>query len=276
MAGGGGVEVIIKINSMAKTQRIFNCVSSKDQQDDWQISKAQSKGFLPKKIELPEKVDLRREWWNVGNQGSTGSCVGWATASSLLRYHFTKARKIKTNEKISVRFVWMASKEMDEYTDYPTTFIDDAGTSLKSALKSVKNVGALKADLFPFHGKMVTILEKNFLKIAGRLKIQAYFNLISTKQDKLTMFKTWLANNGPILTCLDCDDTWMDVKRDGLLEKYDSKSADGGHAVSIVGYTPTHFIIRNSWGIGWGDKGFAYASYEYTKKAFKEAYGIVV
>jgi C1A family cysteine protease len=258
------------------TTRILNCIPSKDKQDDWKIEKAQAKGYLPKEMVVPKRVDLRKDWWKVGNQGTTGSCVGWATASSLLRFHFTKARKIKNTEKISVRFAWMASKEMDEYTEYPTTFIDDAGTSLKTALKTAHKIGALKADLFPFHGKMVTIKEANFLKIAGKLKIKAYFNLIDRRQDKLTIFKAWLANNGPILTALDCDHAWFNVKRDGLLEKYDAKSAEGGHAVSIVGYTPTHFIIRNSWGPGWGDKGFAYASYDYAKRAFKEAYGIVV
>ncbi len=257
-------------------QRKFNCKASMDVQDDWQIEKAQALGYLPKKIVLPKKVDLRKPWWNVGNQGTTGSCVGWSTASSLLRYHFTKARKIKTNEKISVRFIWMASKEMDEYTDYPTTFIDDAGTSLKTALKTARKIGALKADLFPFHGKMVEIKEANFLEIAGKLKIKSFFNLIKNQDNKLEMFKAWLRYNGPILTCLDCDDSWFNVKKDGLLEKYIKNKNQQGHAMSIVGYTPTHFIIRNSWGVGWGDKGFAYASYDYTHDAFKEAYGIVV
>ena len=60
------------------------------------------------------------------------------------------------------------------------------------------------------------------------------------------------------------------------LRKYDKKTGHGGHAVSIVGYTPTYFIIRNSWGPSWGHKGFAYASYEYATDAFHEAYGIVV
>ena len=261
---------------MAKTQRIFNCVPSKEKEEDWQIEKAQKMGFLPKEIVLPKKVDLRRDWWNVGNQGATGSCVGWATASSLLRYHFTKARKIKTNEKISVRFIWMASKEMDEYIDYPTSFIEDAGTSIKTALKTARKIGALKADIFPFIGKMVTIKEQNFLAVAGKLKIKAFFNLINSNQDKLTMFKTWLAYQGPILTSLECDSNWFHPQPGGLLEKYDEKSVCGGHAMSIVGYTPTHFIIRNSWGTRWGDQGFAYASYEYTEKAFNEGYGIVV
>lgn len=32
------------------------------------------------------------------------------------------------------------------------------------------------------------------------------------------------------------------------------------HAVVIIGYTPTHWIIKNSWGTGWGQNGFAYVN----------------
>ncbi len=37
----------------------------------------------------------------------------------------------------------------------------------------------------------------------------------------------------------------------------------GGHAVTIVGYNETGFIIKNSWGIDWGDEGYAIVSYDY-------------
>ena len=40
-------------------------------------------------------------------------------------------------------------------------------------------------------------------------------------------------------------------------------SSQGGHAVTIVGYTKDAFIIRNSWGTAWGDNG-------HTKIPFKE------
>ena len=46
-------------------------------------------------------------------KGATGSCVGWAFADSLLRYHFVKAGKLRKHEHISVRYIWMAAKEMD-------------------------------------------------------------------------------------------------------------------------------------------------------------------
>ena len=39
----------------------------------------------------------------------------------------------------------------------------------------------------------------------------------------------------------------------------------GGHAVLAVGYNNDQrvFIIRNSWGDGWGDKGYFYMPYAY-------------
>ena len=39
----------------------------------------------------------------------------------------------------------------------------------------------------------------------------------------------------------------------------------GGHAVTAVGYDDFQevFIVRNSWGEGWGDKGYFYMPYAY-------------
>ena len=39
----------------------------------------------------------------------------------------------------------------------------------------------------------------------------------------------------------------------------------GGHAVLIVGYDDTKkwWIVRNSWGVGWGDHGYFYMPYKY-------------
>ena len=46
--------------------------------------------------------------------------------------------------------------------------------------------------------------------------------------------------------------------------------------MSLVGYTAKTFIVRNSWGSSWGDKGYAYASDSYAQKAFTEAYGVAI
>jgi Papain family cysteine protease len=46
---------------------------------------------------------------------------------------------------------------------------------------------------------------------------------------------------------------------------------DGGHCVAIVGYNKDGFIIKNSWGKGWADKGYATISYNYHKAFATEA-----
>ena len=46
--------------------------------------------------------------------------------------------------------------------------------------------------------------------------------------------------------------------------------------MALVGYDQNQFIVRNSWGTSWGNKGFAYASNAYAAAAFTEAYGVSV
>ena len=46
--------------------------------------------------------------------------------------------------------------------------------------------------------------------------------------------------------------------------------------MALVGYTPDRFIVRNSWGTPWGDKGFGYASSAYAQAAFTESYGVAL
>jgi hypothetical protein len=221
---------------------------------------------------IPASKDLRVAWWKVADQGSTGSCVGWATADSVLRWHFVKAGRLSTTDMLSPRFVWMASKETDPIITRPTTFIETEGTSLKSALDIARKFGVVRDAVLPFGtGKLYAGQGSTFYAIAAQRKITAYFNLGSS----LTNWRTWLATKGPILTRLNVDTTWdLATANDGNLDEYNADVTRGGHAVALVGYKPDRFIVRNSWGTGWGDGGFAYASYDYAQEAFTEAYGV--
>lgn len=174
---------------------------------------------------------------------------------------------------MSPRYIWMASKETDQFTSRPTTFIESEGTSLKAALDIARKFGSVRDSVLPFRsGNLYQGEEDTFYALAARLKITSYFNL---GRDPYK-WRQWLAFHGPILTRLEVDDTWQDVSSNGNLDEYHADSADGGHAVAFVGYTADRFIVRNSWGTGWGDKGFAYASLEYAQAAFTEAYGVAV
>jgi C1A family cysteine protease len=256
-----------------KQKRIFNCDPSRNTQNDWQYEHAVA-ARAPKAGAIPTSKDLRASWWKIGDQGATGSCVGWASADSMLRWHFVKTSRLKKEQSLSVRFQWMASKETDTLVTWATTFIDDSGTNLKSALDIARKYGAVEESVLPFNGGLSPLSEEVFYGKAAALKISSYYNLI--RGNKLTNFRNWIANNGPIMVRLDCDRTWDRVGRDGVLEKYIASTANGGHAVALVGYTKDYFIVRNSWGTSWGDKGYAYASNEYVQAAFTEGYGVVL
>jgi hypothetical protein len=253
--------------------RILNRIPSRDTNKDWTLKHAVDAKMLDIPPKLPESVDLREDWWDVRDQTIHGSCVGCALAD-ILRWHFVDLKMLPKDKRLSARFLWMASKEMDEFETRPTTFLELPGTSLKSALDIARKYGCVGEPTLPFDpDRMCHQDPESFFAAATRFRIRSYYNL-SSDQDG---WKAWLALVGPIFAGLDVDATWDNAMfPNGNLDAYLPGTMRGGHAVAIVGYTPDRFIIKNSWGTDWGDSGYGYASMEYARDAFPEAYGIIV
>jgi C1A family cysteine protease len=252
-------------------------VPSRGVERDWGFGDAVSSGALSAVAAPPASVDLRQAWWTIGNQENTGSCVGWGSAEGVVRYHMVKVGKLAKSEMLSPRFVWMASKETDEFISRPETFIEEAGTSLKAAMDICRKYGVVTNAMLPFHIStlMYSGSENTFYATAALRRITAYFNM----HKDLNQWKSWLASHGPILVGLSVDRTWDNATAThGNLDTFLPNTVRGGHAVALVGYTATgRFIVRNSWGTAWGDNGFGYASSAYIAGAFfNESYGVTV
>ena len=73
----------------------------------------------------------------------------------------------------------------------------------------------------------------------------------------LSALKVALLMNGPCLGALpvysDRPEFWNKMNGDGFY---------GYHAISIVGYNEDGFIIRNSWGTSFGNRGYTVLKYE--------------
>jgi C1A family cysteine protease len=273
-------------NKSAKTKKssafdpskfICNVEPSKDTDKDWTFTNSVKAGALKATAAPPASVDLRKTWWSINNQESTGSCVGWATADGVGRFHMEKAGKITTTQMLSPRFVWMGSKETDSFTSRPESFIEGAGTTLKAAVDIARKYGfALESDL-PFHIQTNMFLgeEDEFWAGCALRRVAAYFNL----KRELNNWKVWLATKGPILVGLNVDASWDHCDTTGgNIDTFKPNTARGGHAVAVVGYkTDGRFIVRNSWGTNWGDNGFGYVSPAYIGASFfNESYGVVL
>lgn len=255
-------------------ERIFNLTPSTGTENDWTPDDLGSGSTLESSAP-PSAVDLRAAWWTVGDQGRTGSCVGWATADGVGRHAMVEAGRITTEQRLSPRFTWMGSKETDEFVTRPTGFVEGSGTSLKAAMDMSRKFGfSLETDLpFDIVTTMFSGNENAFYASAAQRRI-TYVNLgLDTYQWRL-----WLANHGPILAGFSVDDAFTSVGSDGLVGAFVPGTVRGGHAVCIVGYREDgRFIVRNSWGTGWGESGFAYVTEEYLAAAFfPESYGAVV
>jgi hypothetical protein len=263
---------------------ILNCLPSPKPEKNWTLETAEAAGVTAAKrsragaaAAAGGNIDLREAWWAVGDQGNTGSCVGWGSAEGVLRWHFVKAGKLTKTERLSVRYMWMAAKETDPYTTRPTSFIESDGTWLTAALGVAQKFGVVTDKVLPFKlggsSQMYTGSANTFYALASQRRIASYFNL----GRNLAAWRNWLATKGPILTRLDVDNAFMQAtSTKGKLSSYTANSGLGGHCVALVGYVNGSFIVRNSWGTGWGDKGFAYAADTYAQPAFTEAYGVTI
>jgi len=256
---------------------ICNVVPSKDTDQDWQLADSIAAGSIGAPAALPVSVDHRASWWAINDQENTGSCVGWATADGMVRWHMVRAGKITTKQLLSPRHVWMASKETDTITNRPESFIEGAGTTLKAAVDVARKHGVALMDDLPFHivTKMFTGNENTFYANCAQRKVAAYFNL----HRNIASWKTWLASNGPILAAFNVDSSWDNAAANGgKIDTFHPDTVRGGHAVCIVGYrSDGRFIVRNSWGTSWGVKGFGYLHPDYIAAAFyDESYGVTL
>ena len=86
----------------------------------------------------------------------------------------------------------------------------------------------------------------------GKLKISLYSRVLNP----LTL-RYALVMNGPCFGALPVYNSNHD-----FWEKYPNDKLLGYHAISIVGYDEDGFIIRNSWGVSFGDKGYTHIKNE--------------
>jgi hypothetical protein len=250
---------------------------SKERGRDFDAAKAHADGAIGE-APLPPEVDLRRAWHTVPDQGKTASCVGWAVADSALRWHLVVAGRLAPDEPLSARHVWMSAKETDQREEYPSTFLEADGTSLKAGLDVVRKFGAVLESELPWTGGLSAATPEDYYKSAKRRRIMAYFNLgDDSAPDRSVYFdewRRWMHENGPVLVLVALDGK-LDAPHHGL-DAFDRESADGSHAAALFGYGPDYFLLRSTWGPAWGDGGYARMSLEYTAEAVIESYGLML
>ena len=210
------------------------------------------------KVDLPKKVDLRAHMTKIEDQGATSSCVANALAGA---YEYWVRRDSQQDYDVSRLFMYYNARWRNGDQD------EDGGSVIQLAMEALKELGACAEKTWPFEKPL--LLEKpnrTAYEEASQFKIKE----MQQVPLELEAWKQALASGYPVVFgCLLFDSFDECNQRGGVVPmpspKDVGRSSHGGHSMCAVGYSDSEkvFIVRNSWGDQWGDKGYCYMPYNY-------------
>lgn len=182
------------------------------------------------RMELPKVLDLRLNFMTVRSQLKTSQCVPFSITANV--EYFTGKKRY-----FSPQFIY-DNRELK----------NASGMSLYEALKIANQMGVPTEDVYEFnidHGNQIPQAVKDE---ASKFKIGSDFYLIHNVND----VKHALTEGRAVIAAFPVfnNSTRFFIQNQG-------DSLIGYHCVTFVGYSETSFIIRNSWGTGWGSNGYS-------------------
>jgi C1A family cysteine protease len=205
---------------------------------------------------LPSQVDLRPQCPPVYDQGQLGSCTANAIAAALEFDQLKEGEQASTPSRL---FIYYNERAMEG------TVGSDAGAQIRDGVKSVNQQGAPPETDWPY----------DITKFAEKPPQQAYTDaaqhesiLYQRLTPTLGQLKGCLASGFPFVLGIVVYESFesQQVAATGQAQLPQAGEKQiGGHAVMAVGYDESEqrFIIRNSWGNGWGMAGYFTLPYPY-------------
>jgi len=216
---------------MEDKTNICNILPSPFDARDWQYEGIALTSDEPK---FPKKF-ICNHLRSVKDQGKRGTCVAM-TLSCVKEYQETVDNPLLGEQLFSPESVYY----------YRTT--TDGGMYCRNAMKILKEHGMCREVTFPyFNHTDPKMIPKEAVKEAKHYTIKSYARVET--QDGV---KSALLNYGPLMIAFPY---YSNGKAEFWRKPKVDTPIDGGHAVTIVGWNETGFIIRNSWGKGWNGDG---------------------
>lgn len=214
---------------------------------------AKDKKLLPRKaklVKLPSLVDLRSKMPPVYDQGELGSCTANALCAAF--------QYIVPTFQGSRLFLYYNERKLEN--DIP----DDAGAYLQDGIQCLQTFGLCPESEWPY----------DISQFAVKPPQQCYIDALNDKavevhniNNDMNSMKHCLHSGFPFVVAIAIYPEFesIDVAITGVVSMPSNEESLGGHAVLVCGYNDLtqQWIVRNSWGASWGDKGYFYLPYKY-------------
>ena len=214
-----------------------------------------------RQVVLPPVVDLRLSPFMppVYDQGQLGSCTANAIASA---YEFQHRKQGLPDFMPSRLFIYYNERDMEG------TIAEDGGAVIRDGFKSISKQGVCPEMDWPYDVSQFAVKPApTCYRDAMQDQATAY---LAVGENSRAMMGC-LAQGYPIVGGLTLYESFEsnEVGKTGFVPlPGPDESVIGGHAIKYVGYNLAgqYFIVKNSWGTGWGDGGFFKLPFDYIDK----------
>lgn len=221
---------------------------------------------------LSTSADHTHQMSSVKNQGSLGSCVGFAVAAMKeWQEHHEHQKEVLEGKKdirkgkeynLSESWIYWNAKKIDPWSN-------SEGTSIRYALKVLNKIGVPTENGYIYDPINIGKPKKWANLIAVWNIIGKYWRLDTLTELKLALIKS------PVPIGIPCFSEIFNVGSNGMVPyPANSKNIKGGHAICCVGYNNDTELIKfkNSWGSNWGENGYGYLPYSYVRDFLWDAW----
>lgn len=221
--------------------------------------------YQPPLVPLPDQIVNVDSVPEILNQGQEGACTGFALAAVV--NFLLRARNIE--RRVSPRMLYEMARRYDEW---PGEAYE--GSSARGAMKGWMRHGVCSFESWPPEQRGAEHLTVEIGGEAQRTPGGAFYRV---QHRQIRDMHAALNEVGIIYCTIMVHSGWQEPGPEAVPVTYVEHGnvrdlslpiikrqgeADAGHAIALVGYTHEGFIVQNSWGPGWGERGFALLPYE--------------
>ena len=182
---------------------------------------------------------------DVKDQGQCGSCWSFSTTGALEGAYFVKYGNLET-------FSEQQLVDCDSFKNGGRDMGCNGGLMDHAFTWIEKNGGLCSESDYPYvSGETKTAGTcKKTCKVVENSKIASFVDVTPSSD---TAMMTALSQQ-PVSIAIEADQREFQLYKSGVFNGVCGNKLD--HGVLLVGYGPDYYLVKNSWGLSWGDGGY--------------------
>lgn len=217
--------------------------------------------------DLPIRVDLRPSLPPIRDQGARGTCLAFAVTAA---HEVLRNDRGEAIEDLSEEVLYWGCKQVDGDRE--------PGTVFPSASVALAHWGQPREDFWPYNDNR-NDTDISYRPPEGTLDAAICFKAPMHKIDAdIRNIKSWLSRGYTVALGIILCQSFYAPLQGAISMPISDEELTEGHAVVVVGYEDDlasgngFLILRNSWGVDWGEGGYGYLPYAYVDLYRSEAW----